>query len=78
MKIANCLGALILAATLLGALVNTAEARRRHYDQDYYAEPYYHGRSAIVCQKMCEQDFSPCDPIYFKTADGRCASVRTR
>jgi hypothetical protein len=27
---------------------------------------------ARVCQKMCANDFSPCDPIYFKTEDGRC------
>jgi hypothetical protein len=29
-------------------------------------------RPARVCQKMCANDFSPCDPIYFKTEDGRC------
>ena len=27
------------------------------------------------CEKMCPQDFAPCDPIYFKTADSRCAQV---
>ena len=27
---------------------------------------------ARACQKMCASDFSPCDPIYFKTEDGRC------
>ncbi len=25
-----------------------------------------------TCRKMCASDFSPCDPIYFKTEDGRC------
>lgn len=29
-------------------------------------------RPARVCRKMCANDFSPCDPIYFKTEDGRC------
>ena len=29
-------------------------------------------RPARVCQKLCANDFSPCDPIYFKTEDGRC------
>jgi hypothetical protein len=26
------------------------------------------------CVKMCASDNLPCDPIYFKTADGRCTS----
>ena len=25
-----------------------------------------------ACFKLCAQDRQPCDPIYFKTADGRC------
>ncbi len=25
-----------------------------------------------VCKKLCANDFSPCDPLYFKTEDGRC------
>ncbi len=25
-----------------------------------------------VCVKWCNQDMNPCDPPYFKTADGRC------
>src|SRR4051812_36110922 len=29
------------------------------------------------CQRWCPADSSPCDPPYFKTADGRC-SPRTR
>ncbi len=28
--------------------------------------------TARVCRKMCANDFSPCDPIYYKTEDGRC------
>ena len=24
------------------------------------------------CIKLCPQDASPCDPVYFKTADNRC------
>ena len=27
---------------------------------------------ARACPKMCPQDASPCDPIQFKIADGRC------
>ncbi|MGE7413787.1 hypothetical protein [Methylobacterium tarhaniae] len=25
-----------------------------------------------VCQRWCETDYVPCDPPYFKIADGRC------
>ena len=25
-----------------------------------------------ACVKLCPQDSSPCDPVYFKTADNRC------
>lgn len=32
-------------------------------------------RPARVCQKMCANDYSPCDPIYFKTEDARCDGV---
>ena len=32
-------------------------------------------RPARVCKKMCANDFSPCDPIYFKTEDGRCDGI---
>ncbi|WP_374306091.1 hypothetical protein [Methylocella sp.] len=36
------------------------------YDGTEEAEP---GR---VCQKMCETDESPCDPVEWKIEDGRC------
>ncbi len=40
-------------------------------DADEWDDPPA-ARPARVCQKMCANDFSPCDPIYFKTEDGRC------
>ena len=45
-----------------------------------YPNPYYEGRSssfgdpAPFCQKLCTQDFAPCDPPEFKRADGRCTN----
>jgi hypothetical protein len=30
------------------------------------------------CRPLCPNDFSPCDPIYFKTEDGRCDGVMLR
>jgi len=29
-----------------------------------------------ACQKLCPGDNNPCDPLYFKQADGRCARDR--
>ena len=44
-------------------------ARGGHaYDRDYYGG---NGRGA-VCERICPHDTSPCDPISFKIADGRC------
>jgi hypothetical protein len=30
---------------------------------------------APLCEKLCPQDLSPCDPLYFKIADARCAQI---
>ena len=68
-------------AFLSSALIVTAigDANARHGSRGYAA--IYEGRTLYAfprsphCAKMCPQDFSPCDPIYFKTADGRCAGV---
>ncbi|WP_156967949.1 hypothetical protein [Methylosinus sp. PW1] len=60
-------------AALLGAL-SAAQAGERPSRQPHPAQTY-----VVVpvqfCEKMCPEDFAPCDPIYFKTADSRCAQV---
>ena len=47
-----------------------------------YANPYYRGRAfgapAQFCQKLCLQDFAPCDPPEYKRADGRCTNPNPR
>jgi hypothetical protein len=64
--------ALVTAAALLAALPATAQSHRpRQY------APYPEGRSvyappAQACIPLCARDTSPCDPPYFKAADGRC------
>jgi hypothetical protein len=78
MRIANGLFVLTFSAALIGLIGAAAEARVRRQHQNDDPEPMYSGRNVVVCQKMCPQDFSPCDPLYFKTADGRCAGIRTR
>ena len=47
-----------------------------------YPNPYYEGRSAFgdpapYCQKLCTQDFAPCDPPEYKRADARCTNPGT-
>jgi hypothetical protein len=34
--------------------------------------PLSTGAGSEMCQKACPQDYSPCDPLYFKQADRRC------
>ena len=49
-----------------------------------YPNPYYQGgRRAFgdpspYCQKLCLQDFAPCDPPEYKRADGRCTNPTYR
>ncbi len=44
--------------------------RRSYPPPAPYAEGDYSDSS--TCVPMCEQDFAPCDPYYFKRADQRC------
>jgi hypothetical protein len=50
-----------------------AAARRSHAPQ--YEETAPLVVPVELCEKMCPQDFSPCDPINFKIADARCAQI---
>jgi hypothetical protein len=73
------LGAAFLAASLVGG----AASAQVFMAQADWSDPYYRegppmGRPLMMCQKMCARDFSPCDPIYFKTADGRCSGILNR
>lgn len=64
-------------ATLVLALATTAVQAQtgRHRHRESYEAPYSYVVPTQVCQKMCPNDFAPCDPLYFKTADGRCAGI---
>jgi hypothetical protein len=70
----------VLALAATAALIfgpATAEAKRHHR----YAPPPPVAYTVIpeepvhICQRWCDRDMSPCDPPYFKVADGRCASI---
>jgi hypothetical protein len=38
-----------------------------------YADPYWGKQGAFICRRWCLDDRTPCDPVHFKDADGRCA-----
>lgn len=62
---------LLLAATLPAA-AQRAAPRGSDYgytDRDYVRAP------GAYCRPLCSTDTSPCDPMEFKRADGRCAGV---
>lgn len=71
---------LAVAALAVALPVAQAQAHRLHYRHHYvrHHRPehrIYHAQQAVnqrVCIPMCPEDMLPCDPIYFKTADGRC------
>ncbi|MBY6243211.1 hypothetical protein [Methylosinus sp. Sm6] len=63
----------VVSAALVGTVAAEAAGRRSH-------RPQYEDVAPIVvpvdlCEKMCPQDVSPCDPIHFKIADARCAQI---
>jgi hypothetical protein len=78
---ASSLGFAVAIAALGASLDATAQAgsarQNRHYPYEY-APPVHRADSGVICQKMCPQDLSPCDPVNFKMADARCAGVLTR
>lgn len=83
---------LLLGVLALAAASAPADARRRHAahpaaQADTVATPTTVaelnqalgiGAPAQACQRLCPMDPSPCDPIQFKVADGRCSGMLTR
>jgi hypothetical protein len=66
----------LAAAFLVGA---TPQAlAQAAWGEEFYRKSPPMAHQAESCQKMCARDLSPCDPIYFKTADGRCAGILSR
>ena len=49
-------------------------AAAAQYNYQRYGETGYalDGDVRNTCVKMCRRDSNPCDPPYFKQADGRC------
>jgi hypothetical protein len=77
--------ALALAAVLsLSPVFAQAASYHHRYHRHHYTHnavppygynaiaPQYGAGSRTACIPWCQSDFSPCDPVYFKQADGRC------
>ncbi|GGC66058.1 hypothetical protein [Chelatococcus reniformis] len=64
--------ALSAALALWGAAVAPAAARPASWTQQRQAETYTQRSSAEQCERSCSSDYSPCDPLEYKLADGRC------
>jgi hypothetical protein len=73
---------LMFAAACASAFLTPAAMAqsRIHRDDDQYEKRYripYH-EEENYCIPQCPQDLSPCDPLYFKRADGRCSGDNRR
>jgi hypothetical protein len=42
-----------------------------------YADPFWGRQGNNICRRWCLEDRSPCDPVQYKVADGRCNRDRT-
>jgi hypothetical protein len=43
-----------------------------------YADPFWGIQDGLICRRWCLSDRTPCDPVRYKLADGRCeGEVRT-
>ena len=66
-------GTALAAATLMSFAPVLANATQ-HHPRHHHRYPYYAGvpQQRPYCAPWCPTDFNPCDPTYFKIADGRC------
>jgi hypothetical protein len=78
LRILALAAALTASASLAAAQPLYADQRGTIYERPP-ARPYAQQQpyEPLICQRWCPADSSPCDPPYFKAADGRCSS-RTR
>lgn len=37
-----------------------------------YADPFWGRQGDYICRRWCLSDRTPCDPVRYKAADGRC------
>jgi hypothetical protein len=70
------MGTLAFSVSVSAAM---AQTRLHRYSDEYdprIRAPYSEG--VIYCVPQCREDLNPCDPLYFKRADGRCSGDNRR
>ena len=66
--------ACLLAAAVAMASAAPVAARQTGYRPNPgSAREHATSKAAAACVPACAEDLSPCDPFYFKRADGRCS-----
>jgi hypothetical protein len=68
-----------LCALAFSAPAAMAQSGIHRYGDQYdksYRSPYHEEEN--YCVPQCPQDLSPCDPLYFNRADGRCSGDNRR
>jgi hypothetical protein len=61
------------------ALASAAQTHLHRYGDQYdppIRAPY--SEELEYCVPLCREDLSPCDPLYYKRADGRCTGDNRR
>jgi hypothetical protein len=63
----------LAAATLMSSAPVFANAAQ-HYPRHHHRPAHYAAapQPRYSCAPWCPTDYNPCDPTYFKIADGRC------
>ena len=62
-------------AGLVGTLASNSAAAQQQARGTLgsYADPYWGRQGSLICRRWCLEDRTPCDPVHYKDADGRCA-----
>jgi hypothetical protein len=71
---------LTIAILTFSGSIPAATAQIRFYHNDQYDARYRapYAEDGYYCVPQCREDFSPCDPLYYKRADGRCSGDNKR
>src|SRR3954447_17396143 len=66
--------AVIISITSINS-VRAQQSQVRHATQFQlggFADPYWGKQGQYICRRWCLDDRTPCDPVVYKMADGRC------
>ena len=70
--------ALLASGLPVGAAPSQKGAQSLPAGLGSYADPFWGTKEGYVCRRWCYTDRTPCDPVRYKAADGRCfGEIRT-